>query len=131
PKGKAKPHLGRVWTYIGDRKHPYIFYDYSPDRKAIWPERTLSGWSGFLQADAYRGYDSLLDGKGIVEVACWAHARRKLVEVEKSNRLPALEGLVHIRELYRVEKAIREECGKLGYSLDDPGEKGDLAVELR
>ncbi|MDR1611365.1 MAG: IS66 family transposase [Planctomycetota bacterium] len=131
PKGKAKPHLGRVWTYIGDRKHPYIFFDYSPDRKALWPERMLSGWSGFLQADAYRGYDSLLDGKGIVEVACWAHARRKLVEAEKSNRLPALEGLVHIRELYRVEKDIREECGKLGYSLADPGKKGDLAAELR
>ncbi|MDR1611300.1 MAG: IS66 family transposase, partial [Planctomycetota bacterium] len=28
PKGKAKPHLGRIWTYIGDRKHPYVFYDY-------------------------------------------------------------------------------------------------------
>jgi hypothetical protein len=34
------------------------------------------------------------------------------------------------RELYRVEKAIREECGELGYSLNDPGKKGDQAVEI-
>jgi transposase len=131
PKGKAKPHIGRIWAYHGDRKHPYTFYDYTPDRKACRPESILSGWSGFLQADAYRGYDSLLDGKGIVEVACWAHARRKFVEAEKSNHLPALEALVHIRELYRVERDVKEECAKRGYCLDGPGELGDFSVELR
>lgn len=131
PKGRAKPHIGRIWAYIGDRKHPYTFYDYSPTRGAQWPEGILSGWNGFLQADAYPGFDSLLNGHGITEVACWAHARRKMVEAEKSNRLPALEALVHIRELYRVEKDIREECARNGYVLDDPGEKGDRAVELR
>ena len=112
PKGKSKSKTGRLWTYLGDRKHPYIFYEYSPNRESKWPEAALSSWSGFLQADAYRGYDSLLAGKGVTEVACWEHARRKFVEAEKSNRLPALEALVHIRELYRVEKEIKEECGK-------------------
>jgi hypothetical protein len=129
-KGRSKPKIGRVWAYWGDRNHPYAFYEYSPDRKAVWPEKALAGWTGVLQADAYRGYDALY-GRGITEAACWAHARRKFVEAEKSNRLPALEALVHIRELYRVEKDIRKECEKQGMSLDDPGERGDKAVKLR
>lgn len=29
-EGKCKS--GRIWTYIGDRDHPYIVYDYTPDR---------------------------------------------------------------------------------------------------
>ena len=131
PKGRSKPKTGRLWAYLGDRRHPYVFYEYSPDRRAAWPEATLSGWSGFLQAEAYRGYEALLSGGSITEVACWAHARRKFVEAEKTNRLPALEALVHIRELYRVEKEIKEECAGRGFSLDDPGDDGDAAATLR
>ena len=130
PKG-AKPKTGRMWAYHGDRRHPYVFFDYSPDRQAMWFEAVLSGWRGFLQVDAYRGYDSLFAGGDITEVACWAHARRNFVEAEKTNRLPALEALVHIRELYRVEKEIREECAGRGLSLDDPGKNGDEAAKLR
>lgn len=129
-KGRAKPKTGRLWTYWGDRKHPYVLYEYSPDRKSVWPEDVLHGWKGFLQADAYRGYDVIYT-RNVTEVACWAHARRKFVEAEKSNSLPALEALVHIRELYRVEKEIAGECETRGLSLDDPEHQGDEAVKLR
>ena len=62
---------------------------------------------GFLQADAYAGFDKLY-GERIVEVACWAHARRKIFDVHESTKSPiAAEALAKIAELYRIEATIR------------------------
>jgi hypothetical protein len=47
----------------------------------------LNGWSGFLQADAYSGYDpNIHNGAGrIIEVYCWAHARRHFEQAMSSE----------------------------------------------
>jgi hypothetical protein len=67
----------------------------------------------------------------ITEVACWAHARRKFVEAEKSSLKGAMPALGYISCFYRVEREIREECETLGIRLNDPGPEGDRAVALR
>jgi hypothetical protein len=36
----------------------------------------LEGYAGYLQADAYSGYDAVFAGATVWEVACWIHARR-------------------------------------------------------
>ena len=66
---------GRVWPYYGDEKHPVIVYDYTATRERAGPEKFLEGYRGYLQADAYSGYDAFFkDAKrGLIEVACWAH----------------------------------------------------------
>ena len=130
PKGKTKPHKGRLWIYHGDRFHPYVFYDFSPNRRQEWPLAILSGWKGYLQADAYQGYNALFGGGGLTEVACWAHARRKFVEAEKSDRR-AREVISLIGELYREEKHIKRVCERFGWSWSSPGTDGDRAEELR
>ena len=56
-EGKCKS--GRIWTYIGDRDHPYIVYDYTPDRTRAGPSKWLDKFKGYLQADAYGGYDGI------------------------------------------------------------------------
>jgi transposase len=73
---------GRFWVYIGDDDHPYSTYDFTMSRARDGPAEYLKDFRGFLQADAYGGYDGIfLDSKGeIIEVACWAHARRKFYE---------------------------------------------------
>ena len=73
---------GRFWVYIGDAQHPYSVYDFTMSRSRDGPAAFLKDYRGFLQADAYGGYDGIyLDSDGrIVEVACWAHARRKFFE---------------------------------------------------
>lgn len=129
PKGKSKPHTGRIWIYSGDRNHPYDIYEFSPDRKQMHPQGVLLNYKGFLQADAYQGYNALFNGD-ITEVACWAHARRKFVEAEKSDKR-AREMLDLIRQLYSVEKRIKTVCERFGWSFNAPGEKGDKAEELR
>ena len=70
---------GRFWVYIGDAEHPYSVYDFTMSRARDGPAAFLKDYRGFLQADAYGGYDGIFLGSdgGIVEVACWAHARRK------------------------------------------------------
>ena len=70
--------LARFWAYIGDRDHPYEVYDFTESRGRAGPQEFLAHFKGYLQADAYGGYDGVyLQSSGaIVEVACWAHTRR-------------------------------------------------------
>ena len=44
------PHTrtGRFWVYIGDVRHPYVIYDYTPRRTRDGPERFLEGFRGYL-----------------------------------------------------------------------------------
>jgi transposase len=101
---------GRFWVYIGDTEHPYSVYDFSTSRSRDGPAAFLKDYCGFLQADAYGGYDGIfLDSKGkIVEVACWAHARRKFFEARSNAPREANEILEWIRQLYDVEDRARE-----------------------
>src|SRR3954452_19240776 len=100
---------GRIWPYYGDKDHPVIVYDYTATRERAGPERFLEGYRGYLQADAYAGYDAFFrdPARGLIEVGCWAHARRyfhKALESDQSRMGPAL---LLIGQLYRVERQAR------------------------
>ncbi len=99
-KGKCKS--GRIWTYIGDRDHFYIVYEYTPDRTRAGPATWLKEYKGYLQADAYGGYDGIY-ATGVIEVACWAHARRKFFDARETDGVRAAAMLGMVRELYAVE----------------------------
>jgi hypothetical protein len=58
---------------------------YSPNREGQWQQTFLAGYAGFVQGDAYAGYDALFATGAVVEVACWAHARRKFFEAQKTD----------------------------------------------
>ena len=103
-------HTGRYWAYIGDEAHPYSVYDFTTSRKRDGPSAFLAGWQGWLHADAYSGYDSIITGSGgrIIEVACWAHARRKFFEARESQPRECHQLLEAIRQLYDVEDRAAE-----------------------
>jgi len=107
------PHArtGRIWTYVGDGEHPYIVYDYTPTRSRDGPEEFLKAFRGYLQADAYSGYDHFYEEpeRGIEEVACMAHARRKHWEAQSSDLMRSTVMLAYIRLLYDVEREAREQ----------------------
>jgi transposase len=107
-KNRTKTRTGRIWVYAGDREHPYTVYDYTPDRSRDGPVRFLEGYEGYLQADAYPGYDGLYQSGRITEVACWAHVRRKYVEAELAHPVHAAIAVAWIRRLYRIEKVSKE-----------------------
>jgi transposase len=104
---------GRVWLYHGDADHDYLVYQYSPNREQHWPQTFLKEYTGFVQADAYAGYDRLFATNKIQEVACWAHARRKFFEAQQTDPERALYVLGIIRQLYAVEKRARQEKERL------------------
>jgi transposase len=100
----------RFWLYHGDEDHPYDVYDFTASRKRDGPATFLAEFTGYLQADAYSGYDGLYlsPASTIREVACWAHARRKFYDARSSS--PGNAGLIleAIRRLYEVEDRARE-----------------------
>lgn len=106
------PHTrkGRFWVYVGDFDHPYTIYDYTPSRSRDGPQQWLKSFRGFLQADAFGGYDGIyLESNGqIIEVACWAHARRKFFDAKETSPVVAAEALARIGQLYAVESLADE-----------------------
>ena len=86
-------------------------FTYAPGRGGQHAERILQGFGGILQVDGYAGYNRLIAadriGPGIQLAHCWAHARRKLIEITRTGPAPiAEEGVVLIRELYAIEADI-------------------------
>ena len=116
--GNGRTKTGRLWVYVRHDRNwqgsdpPAAVYFYSPDRKGERPRSHLAGFSGFLQADGYTGYDQLYAGDRpagvIVEVACWVHCRRKLFDEWKdTGSATAHAGVELIDAIYHAEAPAR------------------------
>jgi transposase len=92
---------GYMWVYIGDRDD--VVFEYTSSRKRDGPEAFLKGYRGYLQADAFAGYNRICAGGSVTEVACWAHARRKFFEAQGSHP-EARRVLSLIGRLYAIER---------------------------
>jgi hypothetical protein len=101
-----------------------MFY-YSRDRKGEHPQRHLAGYAGLFQADAFDGYRPLYlperSPGPILEVGCWAHARRPffaMADIEENARRRAagktgsvlspiaIEVVRRIDALFEIERSI-------------------------
>ncbi len=126
------PHArtGRFWVYVGDVRHPYVVYDYTPSRKRDGPVEFLQGYAGYLQADAFGGYDGIFTGSAgkIIEVGCWAHARRKFFEAKETASRAAHEALARIGQLYTLERELTELCAGDWSPLTTPERAARIAA---
>lgn len=122
--GRGKTREARFWVYCGDDEHPFVVFDYTPNRSRDGPARFLKGFRGYLQADAYTGYNRIFVGKVISEVACWAHARRYFFDAQDTDAR-AGEMILFIRELYRIEDLARPTIAE---ARKQPFEKRATAV---
>jgi transposase len=117
--GRGRTRTGRLWAVVRDERPfggtaPAAALDrYSPDRRGEHAEALLGGCRGFLHADGYAGFNTLFTCEPtngtprLTEVACWAHARRKLYEVHEATASPlAREALERIAELFVIEQRI-------------------------
>jgi transposase len=114
--GMHKTRTAHLWVYVGDDAHPQTVFDYTRNRSRDGPAKFLEKYKGYLQADAFSAYDCLYASKDVIEVACWAHARRKFFEARESDAR-ADEMLLLIAELYAVEKDIRDFPPNLRYDV--------------
>jgi len=113
---KHKCRTGRLWTYVRDDRPfagsapPAAVFFYSRDRAGIHPEEHLKSWTGLMQADAYSGFNKLYEPSRrpapIIEVACWAHARRKLFDHARLKSPLAIEAVNRIDALFAIETEI-------------------------
>jgi transposase len=117
-KGKqAKKNY--MWVYTGpskeNKKFPIVIYDFAESRGSEHPIAFLKGFTGYLQVDAYSSYNPLFESQGellaqCIEVACWAHVRRKFFEALTANpKSIAKEVLEKIGKLYKLEQGFREQ----------------------
>jgi hypothetical protein len=85
-----------------------VAYDFSRDRRGVHPQAWLLDCKGYLQCDAFAGYDAVFANSDLVEVGCWAHARRKFHDARLADPGRAMSMRTMIGKLYEVEKAWRE-----------------------
>lgn len=112
--GQGQTKTGRLWTYVRDGRPaadtaaPAVYFAYSPDRKGEHPQQHLASYTGVLQADAYAGFNEIYNNRAIRPAACWAHVRRKFMDLHKAHASPlAREALERIGKLYAIEESIR------------------------
>lgn len=131
-KNRSSTRQGRLWAYLGDDLHPFTVYDYTPSRKRDGPAEFLRTYQGHVHADAYGGYDGIYTGSNgaIIEVLCWAHARRKMFDAQDTDAARAAVALAYIRRLYQVERLAKERFeGQAG--RNDARSLADIRLELR
>jgi transposase len=111
--GNGKTKTGRLWTYVrddrpsGSAEAPAVWFAYSPDRKSEHPSNHLVTFRGRMQADAFPGFNPVYE-RGVTEIACWAHVRRKFHDLYETHQSPiAKEALERIGALYGIERDIR------------------------
>jgi len=116
PEKKRRTRKAYLWPYLGDAAHPYTVFDYTPTRSREGPETFLAHFTGedghprYLQCDAFPGYDRLFaKERHLLEVGCWAHARRKFHDAKTSDPVRAHQAMLKIGALYDLERHAKED----------------------
>jgi transposase len=118
PVPMLKPGLGRthkayLWSYSCSEYDELlaVIYDFAEGRSGHYARDFLRCWRGKLVCDDYSGYKALFEkGRGVTEVGCMAHARRKFHDLYKNHRSDiAGEALRHFAALYNIETEAREQ----------------------
>lgn len=104
---KGKTHLGYQWVYRNPQSG-LILFDYRKGRGANGVQERLADFTGYLQTDGYRAYQTYLkQHPGVVGVSCLAHIRRRFVEARNHHPRLAAWALAPINWLYHVEAHCR------------------------
>jgi transposase len=113
--GRCNTSKSYMWVFKGGLEdRPALLYQYHRTRSGEAALNFLGAYHGYVQSDAFSGYNHLSEKKGITHVGCWAHARRNFVDVikaKKKNRSKRVqpksladEALEFIGRLYQIEK---------------------------
>ena len=109
-KDRKNTSKSYMWCYRGGNKDgPMIVYEYQETRGGYHAKKFLTGFSGYLQTDAYSGYNWTATNNDIIAVGCNAHARRNFAELVKISKTPGLatQGVSFYKSLYKIEKEAR------------------------
>jgi transposase len=101
---KERCRTGHFWVLVAPDKH--VLYRYSKRHDSAAVDELLPGYSGYLVADAHVVYDHLYKTGAVIEVGCWAHARRYFYKALASDPDRAKVALAHIGALFAIERTM-------------------------
>jgi transposase len=113
--GRRNTSKSYMWVFKGGvENRPTLLYQYHRTRSGETALNFLRDYQGYVQSDAFSGYECLAEKKSIIHLGCWAHARRYFVDVikaKKKNRSKKIqpksladEAPEFIGQLYQIEK---------------------------
>ena len=110
-----------MWVMACYGQQPAVLYHYAPSRSGVVAENLLQGTppNTAVIVDGYEGYQKACDTQKLKRLGCWAHARRRFVNVQKltqgnkkqkgKNKVgKADQALAFIQKLYAVERQIKD-----------------------
>ena len=104
---EGSTHLGYYWAYMDPVRRSALFV-YEKGRAGKYVRDHLKAFSGYVQTDAYAGYDAMPQfNAGITMTGCWAHVRRKFVDAQAVENEEASWFLGQIQRLYAIERFCR------------------------
>lgn len=110
--GAGKTKRAYLFAYRSAIDTPIVVFDYCASRSGKHAAAFLGDWRGALMVDDYGGYKALFANRGngaVTELGCWAHARRKFIDLHKASASPvAAEAIERIAALYAIEAQARD-----------------------
>jgi transposase len=94
---------GQFWVLVAPGKH--VLFEFSARHDARAVDQLLGGYEGYLVADAHVVYDHLYQAGKVIEVGCWAHARRYFFAARESDPERANWALERMRALFLLDRA--------------------------
>lgn len=117
--GRENTTKSYMWVFRGmPPPGPVVVFDYRTTRSAEEIlKQYFTGYTGCVQTDGYIGYEILTE-LSVKHAGCWAHVRRKFVEVTKAMEKArkgkertggsAYEALTKIKGLYEIERQAKD-----------------------
>jgi len=103
---RTQTRKGYLWAYIGGKCT--VVFDYTSTHSRDGPVAFLGDYGGYVQADAYKGYDAFFETGHATEVGCWAHTRRRFYDACTTDPRCGHEMLALIGKLYDVERQAKQ-----------------------
>lgn len=96
----------RWWAWCASSPRA-VYYEIHDSRSQDAASKVLAGYEGIVVADGYGAYSALARASpGFTLVNCWAHVRRKFIDIEENFPEPCRQILDLIGELYAVERSV-------------------------
>ena len=108
-QAKEKCRTGHFWVMVAPERH--VLFEFTKRHDSAAVDDVLAGYEGFLVADAHAVYDHLY-GEDVVEVNCWAHARRYFFKAMTTDPERARAALGLINALFRIERRLGDKPRK-------------------
>lgn len=132
--GKSAKSNSYMWVAVGGHPdRPVVVFEFDPTRAGSVASRLLEDFSGYLQADAYGGYNAVAKRDDLIRLGCLMHIRRPFHDAYQQLKdvgggEVTKQALALIQAVYKVEGEAKADP-KAGRGAMTAGERQALRAE--